>query len=136
MIGRRWFFAPKKILAIAQQHHWDIFSVGLYLGEERNGFHPTSALVELLAKNKKHDEVNDIVLVNDKAAWLFVCGRDVLMHGVLDTSAEKDKIVFVEDSTGNILGFGKVIARYDRKYRNKLYIKNILDKGEYLRRER
>lgn len=129
-IGKRYFFDPEHLLKRAG--NWEVFSVGLYLGEEKREFHPTSALIDLLAQ---HNERR--VVVGSKAAWLFLCGRDILMDGVLETGDfDHHKLVFVADHEGNILGYGKIVSPYNSKMRNKIYVKNVLDKGEYLRRER
>lgn len=131
-IGRRYFYDPKGLLKIATEKRWDIFSVGLYLGEERGDFKPTSALIDLLAARNENR-----VLVGSKAAWLYLCGRDILMDGVLEPGLYKQNdLVFVADHQGNVLGYGRIYTMYNNKWRNKIYVKHILDKGEYLRRER
>jgi ribosome biogenesis protein Nip4 len=129
-IGRRYFYDPLGLLKKAQE--WEVFSVGLYLGEERREFQPTSALIDLLSARSEAR-----VIVGSKAAYLFLCGRDILMDGVLDPGEfEHNELVFIADEHHETLGFGKIVSHYDRKMRNKTYVKHILDKGEYLRRER
>ena len=55
-----------------------IMCMGLPLGETKNGiFKPSVYLLELLSKKS-----NNKVFVNDKAEWLFLCGRDVLPEGI------------------------------------------------------
>jgi ribosome biogenesis protein Nip4 len=131
-IGKRYFYDPKGLLKLAQEKHWDAFSVGLYLGEEKGDFRPTSALIDLLAARSEKR-----VMVGSKAAWLYLCGRDILMDGALRPGDYvRDELVFVVDSEGEILGYGRIFANYDSKLRNKIYVKHQLDKGEYLRRER
>jgi ribosome biogenesis protein Nip4 len=130
IIGKRYFFDPANLLKTAES--WDVFSVGIYLGEMRKEFSPTSALVEILGKNSKQR-----VIVARKAAWLFLCGRDILMSGAhYPEEFPVGTKVFVLDDDENVLGFGKIVAPHNSKMRNKVYIKHILDKGEYLRRER
>ncbi len=131
-IGKRSFFDPQGTLEIARRLGWDAFSVGLYLGEERHGFHPSSALVELLAR-----EVQGRIVVDEKAAWLFLCGKDILMQGVvLEGEFAKGSLAIVADSHGDVLGYGRVTSSFHRKAKHRQYVKNLLDKGEYLRRER
>jgi ribosome biogenesis protein Nip4 len=131
-IGKRYFYDPQELLKMAEEKRWDAFGVGLYLGEERRDFQPTSALIDLLSQHS-----DKRVVVGSKAAWLFLCGRDILMDGVAEPGRfEHDELVFVADLQGNILGYGKIVSRFDGKMRNKTYVKHILDKGEYLRRER
>jgi ribosome biogenesis protein Nip4 len=132
IIGKRYYYDPKGLLAVAKEKRWDAFSVGLYLGEIKKDFQPTSALIELLAQH-----VPERVVVGDKAAWLFLCGRDILMDGVLEPGVfDHNQLAFVADRKGNVLGYGKVVASYNGTMRNKTYLKHVLDKGEYLRRER
>lgn len=131
-IGKRYFYDPHNLMQLAQEQKFDVFSVGLYLGEEKNDFRPTSALIELLSRyNDKR------VVVGSKAAWLFLCNRDILMDGVLEAGTfSHNEIVFVADHNQNILGIGKIVSPFNASFRNKTYVKNILDKGEYLRREK
>jgi ribosome biogenesis protein Nip4 len=131
-IGKRHFSDPNNLLPMAQEHKWDVFSVGLYLGEERRDFIPTSALIDLLAKDN-----DNRITVGAKAAWLFVCNRDILMDGVLEAGVFKvNDLVFVQDHNGNVLGYGRIVAPYHASMRNKTYLKHIFDRGEYLRREK
>lgn len=131
-IGKRYFYDPQGLLKLAEERKWEAFSVGMYLGEEKGDFRPTSALIDLLAaRNDKR------VVVGSKAAWLYLCGRDVLMEGVLEPGTyHSNELVFVADHNGNVLGYGKVFGTFNASWRNKIYVKHILDKGEYLRRER
>ena len=129
-IGKRYFYDPHELLK--EVVRWEVFSVGLYLGEEKQTFQPTSALIELLGR-----ESDLRVVVGDKAAFLYLCGRDILMDGVAEPGIfAKDDLVFVCDLQGNVLGYGKIYAGFDMKMKNKIYVKHVLDKGEYLRRER
>ena len=125
-IGRRYFYDP--LGHYEKYKNLDLFSVGIYLGEEKGEFFATTALVDLLSEDKKG------AVVNNKAAWLYICGRDVLMSGVIKPTT--DDITIVRDEEGNVLGFGKTMIKHDPRLRNALYIKNILDRGEYLHRER
>lgn len=129
-IGKRYFYDPHGLHAKALG--WDAFSVGIYLGEERGDFKPSSGLIELLAGRTEAK-----VLVGDKAAWLFLCGKDILMEGVLEPGQfEATYRVIVADKDGQALGYGKVASPYNPKRKHGAYVKHLLDKGEYLRRER
>lgn len=131
-IGRRYFYDPKGLKDVAVEHKWDAFSVGLYLGEERKGFTPSSALIDLLASRIKRR-----VVVGEKAAWMFLCGKDVLMEGVARAGEfVPGEIAIVADRDGNVLGYGDVCCAYLLKAPHKVYLKHRHDRGEYLRRER
>jgi ribosome biogenesis protein Nip4 len=130
-VGRRWYADPHNLLGIAQQKGWDIFSCGIYLGEERGGFQPTSAMLDLLPKAPK-------IIVDEKSAWMVLCGKDVLMEGLqLAGKRERGDLVLITDMQGRVLGYGKVsVDAFNRKAKHRQYAKTLLDRGEYLRRER
>ncbi len=57
----------------------DFFSAGVFLGKAKEGkFFPSFNLLGMLAKK----EANRIIL-DRKAAWLFICGRDVLRKSIV-----------------------------------------------------
>jgi ribosome biogenesis protein Nip4 len=131
-IGKRYFYDPHGLLAYAQEHRMDPFGVGLFLGEQKQQFLPTSALVDLLAQR-----CDKRVAVGNKSAWLYLCGRDVLMDGVLTPGVHADgDYVIVTDIDERVIGAGRVVGHYNPQMRNKIYVKHVIDKGEYLRRER
>jgi ribosome biogenesis protein Nip4 len=100
----------------------DPYSVGIYLGEGKDDFSPSPALVDMIAKRSSCK-----VYVNDKAEWLFLCGRDVFRKSVEKGKLIDGKFVLVQNSMDENLGFGKVQGDV---------IENYLDKGAYLRMER
>jgi 60S ribosome subunit biogenesis protein NIP7 len=104
------------------------YSAGLYLGEEKGKqFRPSIPLLELLGKASHR-----WVMIDDKSEWLFLCGRDVFAKSVLKANV-KSGVVLVANKGGEILGYGKITGSLDKK--DKVYVKNILDRGDYLRRE-
>ena len=57
----------------------DFFYAGVYLGKAKEGkFFPSFNLLGMLAKNG----ANRIIL-DRKAAWLFICGRDILGKSIV-----------------------------------------------------
>ena len=55
------------------------FSAGVFLGKAKEGkFFPSFNLLGMLAKK----EANRIIL-DKKAAWLFICGRDILRKSIV-----------------------------------------------------
>ncbi len=128
-IGKRYFSDPNNLEDFAKK--LDAYSYGIFLGEDKNHFKPTPALIRILAEKAKKS-----VTVNDKASWMFVCKKDVLMEGVEKHNCEKKDVVIVEDLKGNALGYGIVTNDYNPKAKNKQFVKNKLDLGDYLRRER
>jgi ribosome biogenesis protein Nip4 len=112
----------------------DFYYAGTYLGKVKNGkFFPSFNLLAMLARG----EANKIV-VEKKAAWLFICGRDVFGRGILGVrgSRKKGSHTLVLNESGECLGFGKIIGRLDEAAKkNEVVVRNISDIGDFLRRE-
>jgi ribosome biogenesis protein Nip4 len=74
--GGRWFLLNEALFGVAQK---DFYYAGTYLGKVKNGkFFPSFNLLKMLAEG----EVNKIIVAK-KAAWLFICGRDVFRTGIV-----------------------------------------------------
>ena len=80
-------------------------------------------------------EANKII-VDKKTAWLFICGRDVFRKGIIavNGSLRKGDYALVLNEFDECLGFGKITRRLDEE-RAKVVVRNILDIGDFLRRE-
>ncbi len=108
------------------------YYAGLYLGKIKNGmFFPSFNLLNMLvgaAANK--------IVVDQKAAWLFICGRDVFRVGIVKVMGSKRKgdDTLVLNEFGECLGFGKILDDLTSS-EGKLAVKNVLDIGDFLRRE-
>jgi len=79
------------------------------------------------------DELNYAVL-NDKASWLFLCGRDALPNGISrlnlpDPTAGRLALVF--NSGMECLGYGRI----EKNGEGDVWIRNLFDLGDFLRRE-
>lgn len=109
------------------------YSAGLYLGKTKNGvFFPSFNLLNMLvevAANK--------VVLDKKAAWLFICGRDIFRSGILQVygSTRKGAFTLVLNDFGECLGFGRILRGLDDEDA-KVIVQNVLDLGDFLRRER
>ena len=113
----------------------DFYYVGLYLGKVKNArFFPSFNLLSMLAKGKANK-----VVVDRKAAWLFICGRDVFRRGILSMqgSRRKGAYTLVMNEFGECLGFGSIAYGLDAEAGGKadVALKNISDIGDFLRRE-
>jgi len=128
--GRR-FLLNSVLYKIASK---DFFHAGIYLGKVKNRkFFPSFSLLNLLAEGKANK-----VIVGRKTAWLFICGRDIFMKGILKVygSRKKGDHTLVLNEFGECLGFGKIIRRLDaEREKTSVVIKNIADIGDFLRRE-
>jgi hypothetical protein len=78
-----------------------LFGVGIFLGEEKKYFEPSPALIELIAgKVTEHKAI-----VDEKAAWLFLCGRDIFDKGVKEKGTATNKgYLLVQNEEGENLG--------------------------------
>jgi ribosome biogenesis protein Nip4 len=108
----------------------------MYLGEIKDKkFAPTFTLLDMLKKT------NQYICVNKKAAWLYLCKRDILKdsiiikRGLIEDEVKMKKLkehglFLVKDEENKILGLGKV-----KFIKSSWFVKNILDRGNYLRKE-
>jgi len=113
----------------------DFFSAGVFLGKAKEGkFFPSFFLLGMLAKK----EANRIIL-DKKAAWLFICGRDVMRKSIIRVQGpgKKDTNTLVFNECGECLGFGRIVEKLrDLANNNVISVRNVLDIGDFLRRER
>ena len=111
----------------------DFFYAGAYLGKVKNGkFFPSFILLAKLAEGKTNK-----VIVNEKAGWLFVCGRDLLSEGIRDVqgSRRKGDFTLILNVFGECLGFGRILHDLSSKEAG-VAVQNVSDVGDFLRRER
>ncbi|NQU98057.1 hypothetical protein HQ533_01195 [Candidatus Woesearchaeota archaeon] len=119
-IGREYFFVQDEQKKLREKIGKEVFSMGIFLGEKKKIFEPSPALIDMIAKlsDKK-------VFISKKAEWLFLCGRDVFMDSIVKKNTDSG-LVLVQNEKNENLGYGKLTNKG---------VKNILDKGNYLRRE-
>jgi ribosome biogenesis protein Nip4 len=128
--GGRYFLLNKKLKGIAPR---SFFYVGRYLGKVKNGkFSPSFNLLAILAKSEAHK-----VVLNEKASWLFICGRDIFGEGIISAQGSRTKgtLTLILNEFGECLGFGKIVNDLDAKDTT-VVVENIADIGDFLRRER
>ena len=79
-------------------------------------------------------EARKHIIVNEKAEWLFICGRDIFAKGIVshNNPAMNDRVVILNQHK-ECIGFGDVIAPLDGQ---RVVIKRLFDLGDLLRRER
>ncbi|MBD3259549.1 hypothetical protein GF371_02850 [Candidatus Woesearchaeota archaeon] len=99
--------------------------IGIFLGEiKKREFKPSLALLELLAEHSDRK-----VFVNDKAEWLFLCGKDLFKESVTKCNA-RSGLVLVQNKKDENLGYGRIMRK------GRVFAMNLLDRGDFLRRER
>ncbi|MFW6282608.1 MAG: hypothetical protein ACOC1P_00950 [Minisyncoccales bacterium] len=97
----------------------------LPLGEDGKFFKPSLFLLELLSR-----ESSNKIFLNDTAEWLFLCGRDAFLSNISKNNSKCD-VFLVQNSRDENLGLGT-----KTKHKGKVIIKNIVDRGDFLRREK
>jgi len=128
--GRYYLISPY----LKQFINQDFFYTGLFLGKVKGGkFFPSFNLLSMLAKKGANR-----IIVDNKSAWLFICGRDILTKGAIRFFGpiKKNSNVLVVNELGECLGFGKIIGNLTNKGSNELAVQNVSDIGDFLRRER
>ena len=104
----------------------NFFHAGTYLGKiKKRKLYPSLNLLYLLSKNPKANKT----IVNQKAEWLFICGRDILKQGIIAIYGPETRNThtLVQNQQNENIGYGIIVT-------NKT-IKNITDIGDLLRRE-
>ena len=100
---------------------------GLYLGQDKRWFIPSSLLLQKLAK----EEATKKAYVDRDAAWLFVVGKDIFEQNVqrFEGDVKPGRYCLVMFGEG-CLGYGRFETSGELRV-----IKNMFDLGDFLRRE-
>ena len=124
-LQRSFFQVSDELMAVKNTIKKEPFAIGTYLGTalgKGKPFHPSTALIDWLnARTEKY------VVVDKKMAWLFLCDRDIFASSIVKKNVDKG-VVLVKNELGEVLGYGEFVRDG--------MIKNRLDKGDFLRRER
>jgi len=127
----RYYLLSKKL---KQQVPKGFFYVGAYLGAVKGAsFFPSFLLLAMIAQSKANK-----LVVDKKTAWLFICGRDIFQQGILkENNLKKGDYTLIMNKYNECLGFGKIMHNLrGAPDTNKVAVKNILDIGDFLRREK
>ncbi len=129
--GRFYLINPVLKLLVKQ----DFFYAGVFLGKAKEGkFFPSFNLLGMLSKKGANR-----VVVDSKAAWLFICGRDILGKSIvrIQGPGRKNTNTLVLNEFGECLGFGRIIENLNGEAGdNQIAVRNVSDVGDFLRRER
>ncbi len=111
-------------------------AAGIKVGEVGKRLRLTLEGTFFLVKTKKKR-----IYVNRKGEMLFLYGRDIFASSVMKASPDirENDVVFVCNTRGDILGIGK--SRYDGDRirsveEDRVVVENLVDRGEYLRKEK
>ena len=128
--SQRFYLLNPRLKKVGQE---DFFYAGLYLGKvgKNGGFFSSFNLLNMLV-----DVVANKIVVDGKAAWLFICGRDVFRMGIVKVMGSKHKgdAALVLNEFGECLGFGTIMDGLNGSD-SEVAVKNVLDIGDFLRRE-
>jgi ribosome biogenesis protein Nip4 len=112
----------------------DFFHAGIYLGKTKDGaFFPSFPLLTMMSKGDSNK-----VTVDAKTEWLFICGRDIFKRGIIEIKGSKRKGAYtlILNKNQECLGFGRILRNLDQEPdENQPTIRNVLDIGDFLRRE-
>lgn len=126
-LGKQCFLTLPRHNKLIAKYRKSLVSAGIYLGEENKRLRPSPALLEHIAALTDEHKV----VVDEKAAWLFLCGRDLFTKSIISRGVPTRRgFVLVQNSRDENLGFGLA------KRRGNVAVKNLLDRGFFLRRER
>ncbi len=122
--GRRIYQVSDELRDAIKDVKLDSYSIGLPLGElTLKGFKPSFPLLDRMKGTSNK------VVINREAEWLFVCGRDVFKDNILKKGDLKNTFLVV-NKHNEVLGLGELM-----KSNKGQMIHNLLDRGDFLRRE-
>jgi ribosome biogenesis protein Nip4 len=127
----RYYLLSKKL---KHQVPKGFFYVAAYLGAVKGAsFFPSFLLLSMIAERKANK-----LVIGKKTAWLFICGRDIFKQGILKgNNLKKGDYTLILNEHNECLGFGKIMHNIREETNvNKVAVKNILDIGDFLRREK
>jgi ribosome biogenesis protein Nip4 len=127
--GGRYFLLNKNLKANASR---SFFYAGRYLGKVKGEkFFPSFNLLAILSETAANK-----VEVDEKAAWLFICGRDIFGLGIVSVqgSHQEGDFTLIVNEFGECLGFGKIIGNLSSRNKE-VVLRNVSDVGDFLRRE-
>lgn len=130
-LANRYFYDKNNSIEFCNTHRIKPFSVGTFIGEENNRrFVPSPGILELVKDTEKR------VRVNERGEWLFSCGRDLFNENILSFQASIKDVVGVENLKGELVGLGILERAPKDAKKTDVVVKNILDIGSFLRREK
>ena len=121
-VKKNYFYNYAPVTETVKKIKLPVFSFSLPFGTLKdNHFNPSLALLEILAKKSDRKLLVD----SERLEWLFLCGRDLFKENIESYS---NGLFLVRNNNEENLGLCFVNRR-------KREIKNIIDRGDFLRRE-
>lgn len=129
-IGSRYYFIPEELKLISKKIDKQPVCIGLFLGEVKDGkFSPGLPLLSIIAK-----VTNEKVIIKDIGENDFLYGKNLRPRHVakIEGTVKEGFLKIIVNEKGECLG----LAKLKKINNNEVSLKNILDLGDYLRRER
>ncbi len=105
----------------------ELLYTGMYLGQNKQRFEPSSILLQTVAKEADTHKV----YVNRETAWLFVVGKDVFDENIVKRTDGVHLGGYCLVMFNNqCIGYGRYESSRDLRV-----VKNLYDIGDFLRRE-
>lgn len=121
-VRRNFFHVSDELMNMKTKIGKEPFAIGTYLGTGKP-FHPSTALIDWIGQR-----TDKSIVVDKKAAWLFLCGRDIFERSIINQNVDRG-LVIVKNENEEILGLAELTGR-------RVAAKHLIDKGDFLRRER
>lgn len=126
LVGDRYYIEGQDLQGFTTGEQRKPYMRGLSLGMKTpQGFVPSPALLGILAIESKHKAV----VHDEHVERLFLCGRDLFADKFTTTITEG--LVLVQNARDENLGLGEI-----QRGEKGLHVRNILDRGNYLRHDR
>jgi ribosome biogenesis protein Nip4 len=131
-LNKRAFLMSDTLKEFANKYTQPIESAGRYLGKVKGKkFEPSVTLIDVLSKSSDKK-----LVINKNAEWLFLCGRDLFTSSILSFTPpiKKGSWMLIQNDQDENLGYGEVNASLT--FGKKDVVGNLLDRGDFLRREK
>ncbi|HII15364.1 MAG TPA: hypothetical protein HA362_03545 [Nanoarchaeota archaeon] len=130
-MGSKYFLAGPLLVALSKQLGHSIVSLGLFLGEEKAGkFMPSLALLEILSVASEEK-----VFVNGIGEIDFLYNKGLKSRHIVAVkgSSKEGFMKLIQNEHDENLGYGKISRELGS---DKAEIANLLDRGDFIRREK
>jgi ribosome biogenesis protein Nip4 len=120
-------FTAGEELAGLMPNRLGLVYAGRFLGRDKRVFIPSSILLEELSREPGTRKAH----VDRRAAWLFVCGRDIFEENLVIEGELGLGDLYLVVFEGGCLGYGRI-----EEFEGRMILRNLFDVGDFLRRER
>ncbi|MBD3205172.1 hypothetical protein GF319_02365 [Candidatus Bathyarchaeota archaeon] len=125
-INNQYFLLSKELKTSVIEKNSLVYA-GEYIGKDQRRFVPSSILLERLGRESSTRKA----YVEQDAAWLFICGKDIFEENILSFDGELVLGNHYLIMLGSwCLGYGRFETSADKRV-----IRNMFDIGDFLRRE-